>query len=35
MLTPLDSSKIAPEIMVIDDFRNGWRNILLPMAHRD
>ena len=29
------SRKIAPEMAVIDDSTNGWRHIILPVAHVD
>lgn len=35
MLTFLVSNRIAPELVVIDDNRNGWRHLILPIAHLD
>lgn len=32
LTTPLVSQSIAPEMVVIDDGYNGWRNIVLPLA---
>lgn len=29
------SDRIAPEMTVIDDGNNGWRQVILPVAHRD
>lgn len=35
-MTPdLVSKKIAPEMVVIDDSHNGWRQLVLPIAHMD
>lgn len=35
MLTPQVSRNIAPELVIFDDERNGWRYIVLPLAHQD
>ena len=35
MLSFLVSNNIATEMVVIDDGRNGWRHIILPVAHLD
>lgn len=29
------SDKIAPEMVPVDDQRNGWRRLILPLAHTD
>lgn len=35
-MTPgLVSKRIAPEMVVIDDSHNGWRQLVLPIAHMD
>ncbi|KAJ9604731.1 hypothetical protein H2200_010845 [Cladophialophora chaetospira] len=35
MLTVPVSKKIAPEMVVIDDTHNGWRHLIIPIAHSD
>lgn len=31
----LVSQNIAPEMVIVDDHNNGWRHMVLPIAHRD
>ncbi|KAJ5407690.1 hypothetical protein N7509_001573 [Penicillium cosmopolitanum] len=31
----LVSQNIAPEMVIVDDHNNGWRHMILPIAHRD
>jgi hypothetical protein len=34
MIFPV-SQNIAPEMVIVDDHNNGWRHMVLPIAHRD
>lgn len=34
-LTIIDSTYIASELVVVNDSTNGWRHLVLPIAHTD